>query len=314
VKKFIFLFFILHSVISFSQKITYTGIILVDSLPEELLPAGVAELGFVTAGDNNQPVGFGYEMGGGQYKIISKFGKEFDDFKGADCKAFYRNDTLFFWSLVKYKSDQTYHYYGWDSKKLNYWESYTYDASKEAEQNGDAALRKKNVREAAQYYNQIEYTPIANQAKIAFKLLGVAHYLAKEAALADVFAESIEYMDGAFVYQINKSFIEAANEYAYNKIVMATFETKQIDSLGPWMSDYAYYLYKGDSLERSLTLAEFVNACYPKLAEAYLVRADVLFDLQREEESKPFYDRYDILMVNRGDESLIPQRVKDRIK
>lgn len=313
-KKILLIFFLLQAIPSFSQKITYTGFILVDSLPEELLPPGVSELGFVTAGDNNQPVGFGYDLGNGQYKIISKFGKEYDDFNGTDCKSYFRNDTLFFWSHVKYKSVQTFNYYSWDSKKLSFMDTYSFDASKIAQQNGEAALRKKNVKEAAQFYNQVEYAPVATLAKIAYSLLSVGHYLAKEAYLANSYQEAVEYMDGAFLYHVNKSLLDASDEYAYNKIVMNTFDQKQTDSLGPWITHYAQFLYKADSLERSEKMAEFVNRCYPKLAEAYLVRGDALYDMQREEDAKPVYDRYIALMLSRGDEAYIEQRAKERYK
>lgn len=313
-KKAIFIFFILHSLNSFSQKLTYTGIILVDSMPEEMLPPGVSELGFILAGDNNQPVGFGYEISELNYKIISKLGKEYDNFNGTDLKAYFRNDTLFFQSHVKYKSVQTINYYSWDSKKLSFMETFTSDPSKEAEQAGEAALRKKLIREAAELYNKVEYAPVATQAKTAFNLLGVAHYLAEDAFRGNSFAEAVEYMDGAFVYHLNKSMLDAKDEFAFNKIVMTNFETKQIDSLGPWLNDYAFYLYKADSMEKCVKIASFVNMCYPKFPEAYLIRADALYDRQQEDEAKPFYDRYIALMTSRGEEADIPKRALERYK
>lgn len=313
-KKAIFLITCIFSLQVAAQKITYTGIVLVDSMPEEMLPPGVSELGFVLAGENNQPVGFGYEIGELNYKIISKFGKEYDEFNGTDLKAFFRNDTLFFQSHTKYKSVETIHYYSWDSKKLVFLETYTHDPSAEASQAGEAALRKKEIREAAELYNLVQYAPVVTQAKTAFNLLGVAHYLAEDAFRGNSFQEAVEYMDGAFVYHLNKSLIEAKDEFVFNKIVMDNFETKQIDSLGPWLTDYAFYLYKADSLNKSVKVASFVNMCYPKFPEAYLTRADALYDMGQEDEAKPFYDRYIALMTTRGEETYIPQRAKERYK
>ena len=184
-KKLILFFFIINSLHSFSQKVTYTGIILIDSLPEELLPPGASELGFVTANENNQPIGLGYEISELNYKIIAKFGNEYKDFAGVELKAFYRNDTIFFWSHVKYKDVQTYNYYSWDSKKLTLMESVTNDPSQEAMRDGEAELRKKNVRVAAELYNKVKYQPAITEAKTAINLLSVAHYLGLDAAGAN---------------------------------------------------------------------------------------------------------------------------------
>ncbi len=295
-------------------KVTYTGIVLIDSLPEELLPAGASELGFILANENNQPVGFGFEISEFNYEILGKFGKEYDNFAGVEPKAFYRNDTIFFWSHIKYKDVQTYNYYSWDTKKLTLLESVTSDPSKEAAAEGEAELRKKNVREASILYNKVKYVPAATEAKTAYQILSVAHYLALEAAWAESYKEAVEYMDGAFVYHLNKSLIESADEFAYNKIVMANFDQKQADSLGPWIAKYALFLYKADSLEKSIKIAAFVNMCYPKMTEAYLVRADALYDQNNKEESKPFYDKYLGLMTLKGEESQIPPRVGERLK
>lgn len=313
-KKILILFFVFISSVSFAQKVTYTGFMVVDSIPEELLPPGASELGFVLAGDNNQPVGFGYELGGDNYKIIAKFGKEYDGYNGTDAKVYFRNDTLFFQSHVKYKSVETINYYSWDSKKLALMSTYTHDPSKEAEQAGEAALRKKQIREAAELYNLVEYAPIITQAKTAYNLLGVAIFLADDAYRGNSFQEAIEYMDGAFVYKLNKSLIEAKDEYAFNKIVRDNFDQKQADSLGPWITRYSMFLYKADSLEKCAKIAGFVNMCYPKLEEAFLIHGDALYDLKREDEAMPFYDRYIALMTTKGEEDKIEQRAKERYK
>lgn len=313
-KNLLLLFFIICSVNSFSQKITYTGIILVDSLPEELLPVGVSELGFIIANSNSQPVGFGYEISELNYKIISKFGKEYDNFAGAGLKAYYRNDTIFFWSHVKYKDIQTFNYYNWDSKKLTLLESYTYDPSQAAMRDGEAELRKKNIREASELYNLVKYMPVATEAKTAITLLGVAHYLAMDAFKAGSYKEAVEYMDGAFVYHLNKSLLESTDQFVYNKIVMTYFDQKQTDSLGPWIADYALFLHKADSLQRSIRVSSFIIMCYPRMSVAYLTKGDALFDLKKEEDAKPCYDKYVGLMTAKGNESEIPQRVHDRLK
>jgi hypothetical protein len=313
-KKVILFFFILAFNSLFAQKMSYTGIILVDSIPEEMLPPGVSELGFITAGDNNQPVGFGYDAGGGTYKIISKFGREYDNYAAGEVKAYFRNDTVFFSSKIKYKTEVTLNYYNWDSKKLTFLETYISDPSKEAERNGEAALRKKEIREASLWYNQVENVPLQTQAKTAYNLLNVGHYLADDAMQANSFKEAVEYMDGAFVYSINKSLIESKDEFAFYKIVMNTFEHKQSDSLGPWLCDYAFYLLKADSLERSVKLSRFVVMCFPTMPEAQLILADVLYDSGQSEEAVPYYDKYIVLMEKRGDESLIPERAKERHK
>src|SRR5688572_13766102 len=95
-KYLLYILFLVFSPRLFAQKLTYTGIILVDSIPEEMMPPGVPELGFITAGDNNQPVGFGYDAGGETYKIITKLGREFEGYVQGESKAYYRNDTVFF--------------------------------------------------------------------------------------------------------------------------------------------------------------------------------------------------------------------------
>ncbi len=313
-KKFSLIFLLVFSFRVYAQKQSFTGIIIVDSIPEELLPTGVAELGFITAGDNNQPVGFGYEMGGDNYKIISKLGKEFDNYQPGEVKAFFRNDTVFFSSKAKYKTVVTMNYYNWDSKKLTFLEQEVTDPSKEAAQNGEAALRKKNVRESSEWYNKVENAPLQTQAKTAYQILNVAHYLADDAMKANSMKEAVEYMDGAFVYHINKSLIESKDEFAFNKILMNTFEPKQTDSLGPWICDYAFYLAKADSLERAVKIAGFVVMCFPTLIEGQLMMADILYDSGQQEESKPYYDKYIALMVKKGDEVLIPERAKERNK
>ncbi len=312
-KLIVYTSFIFSSIV-FAQKQTYTGIILVDSLPEEMIPPGASELGFITAGDNNQPVGFGYDAGGETYKIISKLGREYEGYLAGEAKSYFRNDTIFFSSKVKYKTVVTLNYYSWDSKKLTFLEQYISDPSKEAEQKGEAALRKKEVRESAEWYNKVENCPLQTQAKTAYQLLNVAHYLADDAMKGNSFKEAVEYMDGAFVYHINKSMIEAKDEFAFNKILMTTFEPKQTDSLGPWICDYAYYLYKADSLERSIKVAGFVVMCFPSMPEGHLMMGDVLYDAGRSEEAIPYYDKFIALMEKRGDESLIPDRAKERHK
>lgn len=297
-----------------AQKQDFTGIIIVDSLPEEMLPPGIAELGFITAGINNQPVGFGYEVGGDNYKIISKFGKEYDGYETGEAKSFFRNDTIFFSYKVKYKTVVTLNYYSWDSKKLTFLEQYISDPSKEAAQQGEAALRKKNVRESAEWYNKVENAPLQTQAKTAFQILNIAHYLADDAMRASSFKEAVEYMDGAFVYHINKSLLDSKDEFAFNKILMNTFEPKQTDSLGPWLCDYSFYLAKADSLERAKKIGSFVVMCFPTLVEGQLNMADILYDSGQQDESKPYYDKYITLMEKKGDESLIPERAKERNK
>lgn len=299
-------------VILYSQKVTYTGIIMVDSIPDELLYPGASEMGFITAGENNQPVGFGYEISELNYKIIAKLGNEFKDYKGVDAKAFYKNDTLFFYSHLKYKDVQTWCYYSWDSKKLTLMETVTTDPSAEAARAGEAALRKGNIREAAEHYNKVKYVPASTLAKTAFNLLGVAHIHAKDKFNSNDLKGAVEDMDGAFVYFLNDSLLKSPDEFAYNKIVMGNFEPKQADSLGPWLANYALFLYKADSLERGLKQAKFTIMCYPNMCETYLTLADILYDLKREEEAMPVYDKYLLLMTKKGDESLVPVRVKER--
>lgn len=313
-KRILILFFSLTSTGAFAQKVTYTGFMIVDSIPEEMLPSGVSELGFILAGDNNQPVGFGYDIGGENYKIISKFGKEYDGYIGTDAKVYFRNDTLFYQSHVKYKSLETINYYSWDSKKLTFLDTWTHDPSKEAEQSGEAALRKKQIREAAEFYNMVEYAPVITQAKTAYNLLGVAIILADDAYRGNSYQEAVEYMDGAFVYKLNKSMIEAKDEYAFNKIVRDNFDTKQADSLGPWITRYSMFLYKADSLDKCAKISGFVNMCYPKLEEAFLIHGDALYDLKREDEAMQFYDRYIALLTTKGEEDRIEQRAKERYK
>jgi len=311
-KKVFLIFFILNSLLLRSQKVSYTGIQLIDSIPEELLPVGVSELGFILAGDNNQPVGFGYDMGGENYKIVAKLGKEYENYNGTDVKTFFRNDTIFFQSHEKYKSLYTINYYSWDSKKFSFMSTYQYDLSKQAQQSGDAALRQKDIKEAAMYYNQVEYAPVVTTAKIAYNLLGVAVILADDAYAGNSIPEAIEYFDGAFEYKINKSLLEATDQFEFNKIIMNTFEQKQADSLGSWICKYAFYLYKGGKLEKSEKIAGFLNVCYPKMIQPYLIRGDVLFDLNRQEEAKQYYDRYIGLMTSKGEAQYIEQRAKDR--
>jgi hypothetical protein len=313
-KNFLTLILFICSVSVFAQKQNYTGIILVDSIPEEMLPPGVAELGFITAGDNNQPVGFGYDAGGETYKVISKLGREFEGYVPSEVKAFFRNDTVFFSVKAKYKTVVTLHYYNWDSKKLTYMETFVSDPSKQAEQNGEAALRKKEVKESAEWYNQVENAPLQKQAETAYRLLNVGHYLADDAMMASSFKEAVEYMDGAFTYHLNKSMLESKDEFAFHKIIMNSFEAKQTDSLGPWICDYAYYLFKADSVERSVTVARFAVMCFPTLPEAQLILADVLYDSGQSEEAKPYYDKYIVLMDKKGNGSLVPDRAKERHK
>jgi len=313
-KKLLYIVILIFSSQTFAQKQSFTGIIIVDSIPEEMLPSGVSELGFITAGENNQPIGFGYEAGGDSYKIISKLGKEFDGYEAGETKAYFRNDTIFFSSKVKYKTVVTLNYYNWDSKKLTFLEQYISDPSKEAAQKGEAALRKKNVRESAEWYNKVENAPLQTQAKTAFQILNIAHYLADDAMRASSFKEAVEYMDGAFIYHINKSLLESKDEFAFNKILMNTFEPKQTDSLGPWICDYAFYLAKADSLERAKKIAGFVVMCFPTLVEAQLTMADILYDSGQQDESKAYYDKYIALMGKKGDEALIEERAKERNK
>lgn len=307
---FLVFFFAMHI---YAQKVTYTGIILVDSFPEEMLPVGASEVGFITAGEKNQPVGWGYEISELNYKIIAKFGKEYDNYEGVEPKAFYRNDTMFFWSHVKYKDVQTYNYYSWDSKKLSFLSTETIDPSKTAAAAGDAALRKREVRLASEEYNKVKYVPVATLAKTAFNILGVGHYLALEAFYGNSFKEAVEYMDGAFVYFVNDTLLKSEDEFAFNKVAMSYFDSKQIDSIGPWLTHYALFLYKADSLERTLTLSSFVTMCYPKMPDAYLIKADALYDLKQEEEAKPYYDKYLGLMTVKGNAAQVPPRVTERL-
>jgi len=286
--------------------------VVTDSLPEELLSPGAGEMGFILAGDNSQPVGFGYEISELNYKIVAKFGKEFDDFNGTDLKSYYRNDTLFLTASVKYKDIEMQYYYQWDSKKLTLLEKKTITPGAQAKTDGDNALRNGEIRLAAEHYNKIKHVPPATISQMAFRLLAVAHHFAMEDMAGGHFKEAADKMNGAFVFSLNKSMIESEDEFAYHKITMDNFEQKQIDSLGSWLTHYSYIMCKADSMEKALKIINLVNASYPQFADAFLVKADILFDMKREEDAKPYYDKYIALMTTQGKQSYIQPRANER--
>lgn len=312
-KSYILTLLLVAPAIIYSQKTTYSGMIVTDSIPDELLPSGAAEIGFVLDEDR-KPAGFGYQQTATKYKLVSKKIGDFSDFEGRGLKSYYHNDTLFFIYRKPFKALTTELYYTWDGKKLNYIGKHTHDPSKEAVDNGEAALRKGEIREAAEYYNQVEYAnAYIVESVVAMHILGIAHYLAMGEYMAGNPENAVQLMDDAFVYHFNQKLLDQEDEFGYHKFVMDNFPEGKSDSLGSWISDYSFLLLEADSLEKAVTIATYMTKCYPKTPDAWLHLGDALYKQDNQDEAKEAYSKYDVIMRGRGDESLIPERVSKRM-
>jgi hypothetical protein len=84
------------------------------------------------------------------------------------------------------------------------------------------------------------------------------------------------------------------------------------DSLGMWLADYSYYLYKINSLDKSIIIASCVNRICPKNSWAFMVKGNALYDSGKIIDAKVAYKEFIRLMTNKGHQDIIPKRILER--
>ncbi len=302
-------------VLSYTQSL----FIEVENIPSELLPKKVEKIGFIFS-DTSEYAAFGYPLDKGKFKVLAKTG----DLEGAygmpDMNAVYEDQMIVFSTRAPWKATTFLWYYSWDGKKLVLQKTDHFDPSWEEIEAAEEAFKNGNIKEAVDHYNSVQYpSSYLDEGAVAMELFSKANQLGLIQSKQKKFADAAGYIADAlnfyylfFIFttinedpQDEKSYVKSLEDYNL---------TAYQDSIGKWLGNYGYFLYKADSLDKSIEVNSHINKIYPKLSGPYLQLGDALFDKGKLENAKKPYLQYVALMTEKNKEGSIPQRVHDRIK
>jgi hypothetical protein len=317
-KIFTFLFFI--PAICFAQsKIKITDQveqISVDAIPLQQLPKGAEELRFFRSYSDSVPVLYlGYPIKENQLKVIAKFKQDAEWFNGSKADARFKNDTISLWSQQPFRATQVVYLILWKNKKAKFISSEMTDPSWEAIALAEKALSEGKIREAIDYYEQVQYpSSYMDENKVGLQILSKANEMGLKMAQTQQYKASIQYIQTALEYYTLFQFTEVTDEKTLTTLFDDQYLPEYKDSFGLWMTNYGYFLYKAASIEESISFNSKLHQTYPALPGPYLQHADALYDLGKKIQAKPVYAKYISLMKSKGNEKLIPPRAFERLK
>lgn len=290
--------------------------VMVDDVPKDKLPAGASELLFINSySDTAEAFYLGYLVKDDQFKVLGKFTQDAEWFNGAKAASGYANDTIALWTQQPFRATQTEYFFLWKKNKVTFISSEMSDPSWDAIQMAEQALKEGKIQEAIDYYYQVQY-PMAymDENEVGFQILSKANELAMVSSKNKDYPKAVKYVETALGYYSLLSFTEPADEETLNEVFEDQYMTSYKDSFGLWMGNYGYFLYRADSLEKSIDINAKLNNTYPKLSGPYLQHADALYDLNKKSLAKQVYLRYMTLMKEKGKEKSVPERVHERVK
>jgi tetratricopeptide (TPR) repeat protein len=124
--------------------------------------------------------------------------------------------------------------------------------------------------------------------------------------------EAVLFFKEKEVSGVISAIIDFNNEDAFDKMLDNNRISEYKDSIGMWLADYGYYLYKIGSLQECIKITSNINEVVPQNSWAFFIRADATYDSGNPIEAKRYYGKFIELMKEKGDEKLIPKRVIER--
>jgi hypothetical protein len=317
-KKCIFFFFAIFYTIVYGQSTipihSEMVFLLVEEVPQKRIPKGAELLEFAYQYDP-AILYFGYHQSETTFKVLGKFTEEVEGFNQAKSRAYYKNDTIYLWSQYPFRASEINYVLVWKGNSINMVSVDYADPSEESIALAEAALKEGKIKEAIEYYYSVQYpSSYMNEDRVGLEILARANTLSLLAGNKKDYRSAIQYFQEAMEYYSLENLRNATDETSLNLIFEDNYLEEYKDSFGLWMGNYGYYLYKGDSLQSSVELNEWINQTYPQLSGPYLQKADALYDLKKPKEAKSAYITYSQLMKEKGKEKNIPSRVLDRIK
>ena len=153
-----------------------------------------------------------------------------------------------------------------------------------------------------------------NETLVGLQILSKANEVALASSKNKNHGEASRLMEVALDYYVIYVFTEPTDEVGLNAAFEDQYLVEYKDSFGLWMGNYGYFLYKSDSLQKSIDVNLKLNQTYPHLSGPYLQRGDALYDQGKKTQAKPVYLHYMKLMKEKGKEKSIPERVSERVK
>ncbi len=294
---------------------TYQQVI-VEDVPREVMPKPAAYLMFVKSYDDTANVYyFGYIVQDDNFKVLGKFREDAEWLNIAKSYASYKNDTIYLQSEQPFRATINEYYFLWQKGKIKFLTSEMSDPSWEAVERAEKALSEGKIQEAINNYYEVMY-PMSyiNENEVGMRILSKANELALTESKNKNYKGAAGYIDTAFGYYSLITFTEPADEAALNVAFEDNYMTEYKDSFGLWMANYGYFLYKADSLQKSIDINNKLNLTYPNLSGPFLQHADALYDLGKKLQARPLYSQYMKLMTEKGKEKNIPERAKERTK
>lgn len=287
----------------------------VEQVPAKRIPKKIERMEFAFQYNPTPILYFGYRLSEEKFKVIGKITEDVEYFNQAKSSAYFANDTLYVWTQQPFRASEINYKFLWSKKTFQFINSYWYDPSEEAIMLAEKALKEGKIAEAIQYYYTVQYpSSYMNEDMVGFTILSRANELGVHASNEHRYKEAVQYMDDAMGYYTLEEFGNAPDDETISLSFEDHYVPEYKDSFGLWMANYGYFLYKADSLERSIGQNTWLTKTYPELSGPYLQLGDALFDLKRNKEARPVYLRYIQLMKEKGKEKNIPQRVHDRVK
>lgn len=317
-KKFIFFFYTLFYTTVYGQSTipihSEMVFLAVEDVPKKRIPKGAEVLEFAYQYDP-AILYVGYHQAETTFKVLGKFTEEVEGFNQAKSRAYYKNDTLYVWTQYPFRASEINYTLAWKGNSIEIISvSYT-DPSEESILLAEAALKEGKIKEAIEYYYSVQYpSSYMNEDRVGLEILARANTLSLLAGNKKDYPKAIQYFQEALEYYSLENLRNAADATSLTLIFEDTYLEEYKDSFGLWMGNYGYYLYKGDSLDQSVELNDWLNQTYPTLSGPYLQKGDALFDFKKPKEAKSAYLTYIQLMKKKGKEKNIPSRVLDRIK
>jgi hypothetical protein len=287
-------------------------VVIINDVPANRKPKGAKELIFVY---QYEPavLYFGFKKTESTVQVINRFTQDVEGFNSAKSNCTFARDTIILWSQYPFRASESTYTFTWDGKRILYQSVTYYDPSEEAILLAEKALAEGKLQETIDYYYSVQYpTSYLNEDQVGHTILAKANAVSLGYFKNKQYSQAAGCIDTALGYYTLQLYTEPQTENAMNQLFEDNYSTEYKDSFALYMGNYGYYLYKADSLEKSIRINEWLNRTFPHLAGPYLQRADALYDQGKKADAKPVYILYMERMKEKNKEKNIPQRVLDR--
>ena len=283
----------------------------VQEVPKKRLPKGVKYVEFAY---RYEPaiLYFGYHVSEEKFQVIGQFTED-TWFNQAKSNATMHGDTIVLWSQYPFRASEVTYTFVWKGKSIRRIATESRDPSEESITLAEEALKKGNIKEAIEHYYEVQYpSSYMNEDRVGMEILSKANEMGLISFKEKNYSKSVGYIQDALEYYTLSNYTNASTEFDIINAFENSYLSEYRDSFGLWMGNYGYFLYKADSLEKSIETNAWLNKVYPQLSGPYLQRGDALYDLNRQKEAIPIYLQYIALMKEKGKEKSIPERAIKR--